>query len=117
MDLERFARALRPRLWFQWTQKERAWNNLEVPCDDERDRQLFNASTIVTMGNGRTASFWTSSWIHGDSPRNIAPSLFKKARREKKSKFITLFFFAIGEYNLFLIKKSELHDAAMREPS
>lgn len=34
LDLERFTRALRLRwLWFQWKQKQRAWNRLDVPCD------------------------------------------------------------------------------------
>jgi hypothetical protein len=44
-DLERFARALRLRcMWFQWNHKERPWTELELPCDD-RDRELFAAST------------------------------------------------------------------------
>jgi hypothetical protein len=30
---------------------------------------------------------------------------------------VFFFFFTIGEYNQFFIKKSELHDAAIREPS
>ena len=57
LDLERFARALRLRwLWFQWCQKERAWNKLELPCDG-RDRDLFAASMIVTIGDGKTTKF------------------------------------------------------------
>jgi hypothetical protein len=61
LDLERFARALRLRwLWFQWQQKERAWNKLELPYGS-RDKELFAASTIVTIGDGKFAKFWTSS--------------------------------------------------------
>ena len=57
LDLECFARALRLRwLWFQWRQKERAWNKLELPCDG-RDRDLFAASTMATIGDGKTAKF------------------------------------------------------------
>jgi hypothetical protein len=83
MDLERFTRALRLRwLWYRWKQKERAWSNLDVPCD-KNDHDLFNASTIVTVGNGRTASFWSSSWINGTTAKRIAPSLFKKTPRKK----------------------------------
>jgi hypothetical protein len=83
MDLERFTRALRLRwLWFKWKQKERAWTDLEVPCD-KIDHELFNASTIVTIGNGKTALFWTSSWINGAAAKTIAPSLFHKTRRKK----------------------------------
>ena len=85
MDLERFTRALRLRwLWFKWKQKERAWTNLEVPCN-KTDHELFNASTVVNIGNGKTALFWTSSWINGASAKTIAPSLFQKTHRKKIS--------------------------------
>jgi hypothetical protein len=61
LDLERFARALRLRwLWFQWKHKERAWCELGLPCDG-RDHELFVASSIVTIGDGKMASFWSSS--------------------------------------------------------
>jgi hypothetical protein len=82
LDLERFARALRLRwLWFQWRQKEREWNKLEIPCD-ARDRELFAASMIVTIGDGKTAKFWSSSWLQGSTAKNLAPTLFKKAKRK-----------------------------------
>jgi hypothetical protein len=80
LDLERFARALRLRwMWYQWNQKDRAWNELELPCDG-RDRELFAASTVVSIGDGRTASFWSSSWVDGKTPKSMAPSLFVKSR-------------------------------------
>lgn len=64
IELEQFARALRLRwLWFRWRQKDRAWVNLELPCDSQ-DKALFAASTVVTLGDGKTATFWTSSWVH-----------------------------------------------------
>jgi hypothetical protein len=57
LDLERFARALRLRwLWFKWNHKERAWLGLELPCD-KRDCELFAASTVVSVGDRRTARF------------------------------------------------------------
>lgn len=90
LDLERFARALRMRwLWFQWKYKECEWNELELPCD-WHDCELFAASTVMTIGDGKTASFWTSSWIKGKTPRDIAPNLFKKARRKKLSVYKAL---------------------------
>lgn len=83
LELKRFTRALRLRwLWFQWTHKDRAWNALELPCDG-RDADLFAASTVVTIGNGRTAKFWTSSWAGGNTPKSMAPSLFLKSKRKK----------------------------------
>jgi hypothetical protein len=69
-------------MWFQWKKKGRAWNKLDIPCD-ETDRDLFNASTIVTIGNGRTALFWSSTWINGSSAKSIALLLYQKARRKK----------------------------------
>lgn len=85
LDLERFSRTLRLRwLWFQWKHKDHAWNRLELPCDS-RDRELFAASTVVTVGDGRTARFWTSSWIDWMTAKSLAPSLFQKATRKKIS--------------------------------
>jgi hypothetical protein len=83
LELERFSRALRLRwLWLQWKHKERAWNQLDLPCD-ERDRDLFASSTVVTIGDGKTANFWSSSWLDGRTPKSLAPNLFKKASRKK----------------------------------
>jgi len=68
-------------LWFQWKQRDRAWNSLDLPCDSQ-DRELFATSTMVKIGNGKVAMFWTSSWADGRTPKNIAPSLFRKAKRK-----------------------------------
>jgi hypothetical protein len=54
---------------------------MDLPCDS-RDRDLFTASTVVTLGDDKTAKFWTFSWADGKAPKNIAPSLFKKAKRK-----------------------------------
>ena len=43
---------------------------------------LFAASTIVMIGDGKTAKFWTSSWVQGMTPKSFAPTLFKKAKRK-----------------------------------
>jgi hypothetical protein len=83
LDLERFARALRLRwLWFQWKYRDRAWNGLDLLVDGQ-DKDLFAASTVVTIGDGKLALFWHSSWVHGTTPKNIAPTLFKKAKKKK----------------------------------
>jgi hypothetical protein len=54
---------------------------MQLPCD-KADVDLFNASTIVTIGNGKMADFWRSSWIEGQATRTIAPNLYKKVRRK-----------------------------------
>jgi hypothetical protein len=82
LDLERFTRALRLRwLWFKW---KRVWNNLKIPCD-KYDHDLFNASTVVNVGDGKASAFWTSPLIEGNTAKNIAPSLYKKKHVEKQS--------------------------------
>jgi len=62
LDLDLFCRALHLRwLWFEWTSPERPWVGTEPPVNAV-DRQLFRASTIVTLGDGAKASFWQSSY-------------------------------------------------------
>jgi hypothetical protein len=41
-------------------------------------KELFAASTIVTIGDGKFAKFWAQ----GQTLQNIAPTLFKKAKRK-----------------------------------
>jgi hypothetical protein len=36
----------------------------------------------VTIGDGKFAKFWSSSWIEGKTLKNFAPTLFKKSRRK-----------------------------------
>jgi hypothetical protein len=80
LDLDRFARGLRLRwLWLRWKSKDRAWTAMKLPCD-KTDEDLFNASTSVTVGNGKIAEFWKSSWIRGQAPKNITPSLLSAFR-------------------------------------
>jgi len=76
-------------LWLRWTVKEKAWAGMPLPCD-KVDLDLFNASTIVTIGNGKMADFWGSSWIEGQAPKNMAPNLYKKARRKNITVFKAL---------------------------
>jgi len=84
LDLELFSRALRLRwLWLEWTEQDRPWVGMEVPCDSV-DRQLFRASTVCVVGDGRKASFWKSSWLDGRALMDIAPGLFKFAWRKNR---------------------------------
>lgn len=79
----RTARALRLRwLWFAWKQDDRPWAGLDTPCDDT-DRYLFHASTTITVGRWEKTSFWYANWIHGQAPKDIAPTLFGKTKRKK----------------------------------
>jgi len=85
LDLDLFSRALRLRwLWFQWTSPDRPWVGTEPPVNAV-DRQLFRVSTVVTVGDGATASFWQSSWLNGQAPMDLFPDLFRLAWRKNKT--------------------------------
>lgn len=57
LDLDLFSRALRLRwLWSEWTSPNRPWVGTEPPAN-AADRQLFRASTVVTLGDGSKAIF------------------------------------------------------------
>ena len=61
LDLDLFSRALRLRwLWHEWVSPEKPWVGTTPPVDAV-DKQLFRASTVVTIGDGKRASFWQSS--------------------------------------------------------
>ncbi|WVZ67318.1 hypothetical protein U9M48_016414 [Paspalum notatum var. saurae] len=85
LDLERFSRALRLRwLWLSWTDRSRPWIGTSPPCD-KTDAALFRASTVVTIGNGLSTSFWHDSWLLGRAPMDLAPNLYPLAWRKNKN--------------------------------
>jgi hypothetical protein len=49
------------------------------------DRELFFVSTTINIGNEKNTSFWEAKWLQGSTPKEIAPSLFKRARFKKRS--------------------------------
>ena len=52
---------------------------------DVVDKQIFRISTVVTLGNGETTSFWQSSWLNGEAPMDLFPDLFKWAWRKNRT--------------------------------
>jgi hypothetical protein len=85
LNLHKFARALRLRwLWQEWTTPGRAWAGTEVPSD-EADRLLFANCTRITLGDGAKTSFWHSGWLEGLMPKDIAPLLYAKSARKKRT--------------------------------
>jgi hypothetical protein len=46
---------------------------------DKADRALFFASTVISMGDGKNTPFWEANWLHGTSPKMLAPNLYKQA--------------------------------------
>ena len=57
---------------------------MDLPCKPA-DRLLFNASTIVTVGDGKKAQFWHHSWLDGEAPKNLAPHLFELVKRKNRT--------------------------------
>lgn len=82
LNHEKFARALRLRwLWLDWKDESKPWNNMQTPCDD-LDRSLFKAGTTIQIGDGTKANFWTDRWLNGQSLMELAPAIFKLAKRK-----------------------------------
>jgi len=83
-DLDKFGRELRLRwLWQDWVDGSKPCAGVDLPCKPA-DRLLFNASTIITIGNRVKAQFWHRNWRDGEAPRNLAPHLFELVRRKNR---------------------------------
>ena len=90
LDLQGFSRALRLRwLWIAWKDPDRPWVGTPPSCDDT-DRALFAAATTVTVGDGRTALFWQSTWMGPGTLAQGYPSLFKLSRHKNRTVFQAL---------------------------
>jgi hypothetical protein len=83
--IESFGTALRLRwMWQKWKHQDKPWAHMTLPSTP-KERALFAAATNITIGNGQTARFWTDRWLHGMSPKDLAPQLFKIAIRKNRT--------------------------------
>ncbi len=57
---------------------------MDLPWD-EMDRCLFKAGTKITVGNGIKTSFWNDNWMDGQLPKDIAPAIYRLAKRKSNS--------------------------------
>jgi hypothetical protein len=74
-DLERAGTALRLRwMWLESTDQTKPWAGLDLQFST-KERQMFFASTFMTIGDGNTAKFWTDRWIDGQAITEIAPAV------------------------------------------
>jgi hypothetical protein len=67
-------------LWIEWASDYKPWVGLGNSCTPN-DHDLFAAATMVTMGNREKGLFWILSWLNGLRPKDIAPLIFKIAKR------------------------------------
>jgi hypothetical protein len=58
--------------------------NTELPIDST-DEALFAAATGVMVHDGRTARFWSSSWLGGKAPAILFSSLFSHSKRKNRT--------------------------------
>jgi hypothetical protein len=56
---------------------------MKLPVD-QLDMALFATATKVTVHNGKTASFWLSSWLPGSAPALMFPQLYKHSKRKNQ---------------------------------
>lgn len=52
---------------------------------DQTDRELFFASTEITVGNGPDTPFWEARWLLGASPKQLAPKLYQQTRFKRRT--------------------------------
>jgi hypothetical protein len=50
-------------------------------CNKE-DMNIFYASVNVSIGNGKTATFWHSPWLGNVVPKEITPSIFNISKKK-----------------------------------
>ena len=82
LNIDKFASALRQRwLWLEWVDDTKPWIGLGNPCNND-DKEIFAAAMVVSVDNGEKAKFWTSPWVNGIRPRDIAPKLFEGTKRK-----------------------------------
>jgi hypothetical protein len=67
--------ALRCRwVWLQWTDPTKAWYEFDLQLS-RLSVALFEAATLVDLGNGERAKFWQDRWLDGSKVADIAPNL------------------------------------------
>jgi hypothetical protein len=75
-DLGHTTISLRVRwLWIMRTDPLQPWRGFDMHFSKE-ERQIFDASSFMMLGDGSSALFWEDRWLDGQSIKNIAPDLF-----------------------------------------
>jgi hypothetical protein len=82
LELNKFNQALRVRWqWLKWTDANKPWGQMYIPQSRAEDA-LFRACTAITVGNGQGTKFWLDRWINGQSPKDLAPTLYRLTRHK-----------------------------------
>jgi hypothetical protein len=78
-DLRRAGVALRVR----WVWRDRTSRH-QLATTEKVVLALFQAATVVTLGNGESTFFWTEKWIGGSSFATLAPNVFAAMRARRR---------------------------------
>jgi hypothetical protein len=60
--------------WLQWTDPTKAWAEFDLQLP-RTSLALFDAATLVQLGDGERAKFWGDRWLDGAKVEDIAPNL------------------------------------------
>jgi hypothetical protein len=63
----------------EWASPNKSWVLRETPCT-ESEKLLFARCTTISLGNGRKADFWNSTWFFGQCPKDSSPLLYNIMR-------------------------------------
>jgi hypothetical protein len=76
-------------LWFQWKHPDCPWVGMVLSVD-QLHLALFATATKVIVHNGRTVSFWLSSWLPGGAPALMFSQLYKHSKRKNRTVAIAM---------------------------
>jgi hypothetical protein len=83
--IKAFSTALRLRwMWQKWKSPHKPWAHMNI-ASNRNERELFSAATKITVGDGKTATFWTDRWLNNQAPCSIAPDIFKISIRKNRT--------------------------------
>uniref|UniRef100_A0A8R7PGH2 Uncharacterized protein n=2 Tax=Triticum TaxID=4564 RepID=A0A8R7PGH2_TRIUA len=85
LDLQKIGWVLRLRWsWLLGTSPSWLWQEFRLPCTNTV-HALFQASTYVTVGNGRNTRFWTDCRMDDRSPADVVPTVLQAVQYSRIS--------------------------------
>jgi hypothetical protein len=63
---------------------EQPWKHM-ISSRDKVDRNLFFATTVISVGNDKLTPSWEARWINGVSSTELAPNLYNQAHYKHRS--------------------------------